>query len=103
MSRRNAAMSPAMISVVFLRESFGVALTRESPRLSTLQKVQAVDKTQAPNRKCNVLFHVIGDAFHLSLQLRHHLHQMMSVVAPQVVKEYWYLVGFWLQSQFKIA
>ena len=28
---------------------------------------------------------------------------MVSVVAPQVVKDYWYLISFWLYSQFHIA
>ena len=68
-----------------------------------MQKVQAVDETQASDRKCDVFLHVVGDAFYLFLQLRHRLHQVVRVVAPQVVKYNWYLVYLGIYSQLLIA
>ena len=41
---------------------------------ASLQKVQAVDETGPVDGKCYVLFHVVGDASHFSVKLRHFLY-----------------------------
>ena len=53
--------------------------------------------------ECDVFLHVVGDAFHLFLQLRHRLHQVVRVVAPQVVEYDWYWVSLRVNLQFLVA
>ena len=67
-----------------------------------MQKVQAgsANETRTLDLQRDAFLYVGVDTFHLFLQLRHRLHQVLRVVAPQVLENSWYWVRLGLYSNF---
>lgn len=99
--REEEAVLPFEMVVVIFNVSFGVALTSES-RLPC-RKLKLSMKCIFPNWKwdVHVFLHVVGNASHLVLQMRHCLHKVVHIIALQVVECNWCWDhrGFYLHFQ----